>query len=155
VSVDRRARTKDNPTIGPHAAGICLGTDQGTRAPNVFYGSRSHRDRPICFGRPFYTRGLPKMPQRIRLQRTRGWRKPPEAVVVARPSRWGNPFVATGNNREEALRSYRLQVEQRLQCDPAWLEPLRGRDLVCWCRLDEPCHADVLLEFANRKTRRA
>ena len=20
----------------------------------------------------------------------------------------------------------------------------------CWCRLDQPCHADVLLEIANR-----
>ena len=29
------------------------------------------------------------------------------------------------------------------------LEPLRGRDLVCWCPLDKPCHADVLLELAN------
>jgi hypothetical protein len=26
---------------------------------------------------------------------------------------------------------------------------LRGRDLVCWCPLDQPCHADVLLELAN------
>jgi hypothetical protein len=29
------------------------------------------------------------------------------------------------------------------------IEGLRGRDLVCWCRLDQPCHADVLLEIAN------
>ena len=27
---------------------------------------------------------------------------------------------------------------------------LRGKDLVCWCPLDQPCHADVLLELANR-----
>jgi hypothetical protein len=27
---------------------------------------------------------------------------------------------------------------------------LRGKDLACWCKLDEPCHADVLLELANR-----
>lgn len=27
---------------------------------------------------------------------------------------------------------------------------LRGRDLVCWCPLDQPCHADVLLKLANR-----
>ncbi len=33
---------------------------------------------------------------------------------------------------------------------------LRGRDLVCWCPLEDaagnrvPCHADVLLELANR-----
>lgn len=26
---------------------------------------------------------------------------------------------------------------------------IRGRDLVCWCPLDQPCHADVLLEIAN------
>lgn len=27
---------------------------------------------------------------------------------------------------------------------------LRGKNLACWCRLDQPCHADVLLELANR-----
>lgn len=27
---------------------------------------------------------------------------------------------------------------------------LRGKDLACWCPLDQPCHADVLLELANR-----
>lgn len=32
------------------------------------------------------------MPDRIQLHRTAGWRKPPGAVVVARPSKWGNPF---------------------------------------------------------------
>jgi hypothetical protein len=31
----------------------------------------------------------------------------------------------------------------------ASLPELRGRDLACWCPLDEPCHADVLLEVAN------
>ena len=29
------------------------------------------------------------------------------------------------------------------------LDDLRGRDLACWCPLDQPCHADVLLELAN------
>ncbi|MBX7433477.1 DUF4326 domain-containing protein [Mycobacterium sp. Y57] len=32
------------------------------------------------------------MPQRIRLRRTKGWRKPDSTIVVARPTRWGNPF---------------------------------------------------------------
>jgi hypothetical protein len=27
---------------------------------------------------------------------------------------------------------------------------LRGKNLMCWCPLDQPCHADVLLELANR-----
>lgn len=26
---------------------------------------------------------------------------------------------------------------------------LAGHDLACWCPLDSPCHADVLLELAN------
>lgn len=30
------------------------------------------------------------------------------------------------------------------------LDDLRGHDLACWCPLDQPCHADVLLELANR-----
>ena len=33
------------------------------------------------------------MPKRIQLKRTKGWRKPEGAVVVSRPSRWGNPFA--------------------------------------------------------------
>jgi hypothetical protein len=90
------------------------------------------------------------MPKRIRLQRTKGWRLPSGAVVVARPSRWGNPFPLNGDNRDEVLRAYREHVEEKLKGDPSWLEPLRGRDLACWCRLAEACHADVLIELANR-----
>jgi len=30
-----------------------------------------------------------------------------------------------------------------------WLNPLLGKNLACWCPLDQPCHADVLLELAN------
>lgn len=26
---------------------------------------------------------------------------------------------------------------------------LRGKNLGCWCSLDQPCHADVLIELAN------
>lgn len=26
---------------------------------------------------------------------------------------------------------------------------LRDKNLACWCNLDRPCHADVLLELAN------
>jgi len=32
---------------------------------------------------------------------------------------------------------------------PELIEPLRGKNLACWCRLDQPCHADVLLKIAN------
>jgi hypothetical protein len=29
------------------------------------------------------------------------------------------------------------------------IEHLRGTNLACWCPLDQPCHADVLLQLAN------
>jgi hypothetical protein len=31
------------------------------------------------------------------------------------------------------------------------LTELRGKNLACWCPLDQPCHADVLLELANKE----
>lgn len=37
-----------------------------------------------------------------------------------------------------------------LAYEPHQLEKLRGMDLACWCPPDQPCHADVLLELANR-----
>jgi hypothetical protein len=36
------------------------------------------------------------MPERIQLSRRKGWRKPENTVVVARPSKWGNPFRVSG-----------------------------------------------------------
>jgi hypothetical protein len=30
-----------------------------------------------------------------------------------------------------------------------YLAPIRGHSLACWCPLDQPCHADVLLHLAN------
>ena len=26
------------------------------------------------------------------------------------------------------------------------IDELRGKHVACWCRLDQPCHADALLE---------
>lgn len=48
---------------------------------------------------------------------------------------------------------YRFAVENSLPdvpTVPEIREHLAGADLACWCRLDETCHADVLLEVANR-----
>lgn len=112
------------------------------------------------------------MPERIQLRRTKGWRKPDNAVIVARPSRWGNPFpVAEPFTADDAVRMYR----DWLDFGEAWWTDtdgrrhrftgmgvrcptpgdvraaLRGRDLACWCPLDQPCHADVLLDVANRE----
>ncbi|SFT52996.1 protein of unknown function [Geodermatophilus amargosae] len=122
-----------------------------------------------------------RTPRRVQLSRARGWRKPPGTVVVARPSRWGNPFRVgetymwpagedgTGwplpthrepGDHEDGVRVVRCPdrataVEwYRRWADSAHAEQARqllaGRDLACWCPVDEPCHADVLLELANR-----
>ena len=40
-------------------------------------------------------------------------------------------------------------VDSVLLYEPGFFEPLRGKDLCCWCSLDQPCHADVLLAIAN------
>ena len=92
------------------------------------------------------------MPRRIRLSRTRGWRLPEGAVVVSRPTRWGNPY-AVGDpgitDRATAVRRYRAMLARDDALRARARDALRGRDLACWCPLDGPCHADVLLEVAN------
>jgi hypothetical protein len=119
------------------------------------------------------------MPKRIQLRRTKGWRKPAGAIVVARPSKWGNPFTISGAIESEwattEKQARKLAVDAFRDCltrgeESEWwsaacaahfiritenLDELRGRDLACWCPLiDEfghrvPCHADVLLQLAN------
>jgi Domain of unknown function (DUF4326) len=95
------------------------------------------------------------VPERIQLRRTKGWRKPVDVVVVARPSRWGNPHrpvAATAEAHGAAVAAYRddlLNGDLPFTTDDV-RRALRGRDLACWCRPELPCHADVLLEVANR-----
>ena len=98
------------------------------------------------------THGDPTAPRRIRLSRRRGWRKPAGAVVVARPSRWGNPFpIGPDLPREEAVARFEaaLLAGSLGYTDVDVRRALAGRDLACWCPLDAPCHADVLLRVAN------
>jgi uncharacterized protein DUF4326 len=91
------------------------------------------------------------VPQRFQRSRRKGARLPPGTVVVTRPTKWGNPHPLE-LGRPEAVRLYRedlLAGRLRITIDDVRRE-LRGRDLACYCPLDEPCHADVLLEVANR-----
>lgn len=94
------------------------------------------------------------MPKRVQMKRTKGWRKPEGVVYVGRPTRWGNPFRVEELGREEAMRRFRRLFDAKYRGGPKYpvvdIAELRGKDLACWCRLDEACHADILLEFANR-----
>jgi len=86
--------------------------------------------------------------KRIQRKRTKGWKMPPNTVYVGRPSKWGNPFkIDEYNNRSDVLRRYEFWLTERLKDNPHFLDELKGKDLACWCPLDEPCHADVLLKF--------
>ena len=74
---------------------------------------------------------------------------PADAVYVGRPSDWGNPFRAgRDGTREEVIAKFESYALAMLKRKPDWLDPLRGKDLVCWC-FPKPCHADVLLRLAN------
>jgi hypothetical protein len=115
------------------------------------------------------------VPDRITLSRTKGWKMPPNTVVVARgPGRiFGNPFTVA-DARDAGYRgsdtdlqamcvdSFRRWLKLGLDC--AWMGPesdaaraamlsglpeLRGKNLACWCQPGTPCHADVLIELAN------
>jgi Domain of unknown function (DUF4326) len=84
--------------------------------------------------------------KRIQRRRTKGWRMPEGAVYVGRPSRWGNPYRMFSPMGAVSLYRGWAHLQVRLR-GSSWIEPLRGHDLACWCPLDQPCHADVLLEL--------
>jgi len=136
------------------------------------------------------TESVNPAPHRVQLRRTKGWRKPDNTVVVARPSRWGNPWQIETNGhcrtckcspaysytvvhaeqrsslgtfgtldpdgvpgtgaRYWAVQGYRWHLGENPDLRAA-VADLRGKNLACWCPLDSPCHADVLLELANRE----
>lgn len=92
------------------------------------------------------------MPVRVQRKRTKGWKMPPGTVYVGRPTRYGNPFADAQKFKlwmdgvlEIGIAEARIH-KRPTQCD---IEALRGKNLACWCALDQPCHADVLLELAN------
>ena len=96
-----------------------------------------------------------RMPLRIQRKRTKGWRLPENTVYVGRPSIWGNPFRDAKTFHIALLEP--ITMIQAMAFVSAWnprlskdaISSLRGKNLACWCPLNQPCHADVLLEIAN------
>jgi hypothetical protein len=94
-------------------------------------------------------------PKRIQLSRAKGWRMPPNTVKVDRTTVYGNDCTVEDYGSVEAAVDMFEHDLAKFSCFhpedyAAWIAPLRGKNLACWCRLDRPCHADVLLEFANQ-----
>lgn len=93
-------------------------------------------------------------PQRVQRKRTKGWRMPENTVYVGRPTVYGNEFDFRKLGRAEAVQEYRKWLEQHLAAHTymeAHVEALRGKHLACWCPVNQPCHADVLLKIANER----
>lgn len=127
-------------------------------------------------------------PRRIQRRRVKGWRladatsNPNGAVIVTRPSRFGNPFTIKGamewagaETTEKARELCTTAFRSWLRGNRDWwmgpeadtararildaLPALRGKDLACYCPLPadgqpDHCHAAVLLELANEPERR-
>lgn len=104
-------------------------------------------------------------PVRITLSRAKGWRMPENTVKVDRTTRWGNPFkvgdrvqvspddpVAVCFSAQQAVDAYRgfldHTISRKFRADA--VAELRGKNLACWCNQGAPCHADLLLELANK-----
>jgi hypothetical protein len=119
-------------------------------------------------------------PMRVQLKRTKGWRMPDNTVKVDRSTEWGNPFtvqMAIESGYANAATAQAFVVE----CFREWLGlsrrgrdwwqgpesdrrkaffaenigRLRGKNPACWCKPGSPCHADVLLEWANATSAKA
>ncbi len=76
---------------------------------------------------------------------------------------WGNPYG--GKDNEEKVWKFKYAINDGNHWDwlhrhfdhdegeiwdmKTWLRHLKGKNLACWCRLDQCCHADVLLDLAN------
>jgi hypothetical protein len=110
-------------------------------------------------------------PIRVQRSRAKGWKMPENTVYVGRPTRWGNPFAIehlhgrwylmsrdynkgtdpSDTEKEAAQKAclcYRAILSEALKYRAR--KELRGKNLACFCPLDQPCHADILLEIVNQ-----
>lgn len=102
-------------------------------------------------------------PQRIQRKRVKGWKMPGNTVCVTRPGKWGNPFKGAYAVQffeeciltPEMIYTYIDEIEASIQFERfKWMSEnlhlLKDKNLACFCRLDKPCHSDVLLKLANK-----
>jgi hypothetical protein len=64
-----------------------------------------------------------------------------------------DPTILAYASDIEVMTAYRVQQEwtKRFGRHPTEVAraELRGKTLCCWCPIDQPCHADILLELTN------
>jgi hypothetical protein len=115
--------------------------------------------------------------KRIQIKRTKGWKMPTNTVYVGRSTKYGNPFRLTTNGwiqyrsmimgrkinpwiiwgatggltESDVVELYERWIQGEFRwmaiAQPPDITPLIGKDLACWCPLNKPCHADVLIKL--------
>jgi hypothetical protein len=85
----------------------------------------------------------------------KGVKLPDNTKKVDRSTKYGNPYKV-GNKlgeftREEALRLYEIYLDFVVSKKLLDIEPLRGYNLACSCKLEDNCHADILLKKLESK----
>jgi hypothetical protein len=120
------------------------------------------------------------MAKRLQRKRTKDYTQPLGTVYVGRPTKWGNPFKLTRDGWIMYKSTARhlldpwvywsvsggFTTEDIIELYEKWLvgyfyqgyalpihpdpKELKGANLSCWCPLDKPCHADILLKLANK-----
>lgn len=110
-------------------------------------------------------------PFRVQRKRTKGWRMPANTIYVGRPTKFGNPYkpvdylkslqgvhqlqkiptIDLTNSKfyEFCVDAFKHYIESNPELMSLVKKELKGRNLSCFCPLDQPCHADMLLEIAN------
>jgi hypothetical protein len=93
--------------------------------------------------------------RRMQRKRKKGWKMPPNTVYVGRATRWGNPYkVGPGMELSRSLELYREHLEREVKNGNLKLDDLHGKNLACWCSLNKPCHADILIAALKRAEKR-
>lgn len=112
-------------------------------------------------------------PIRIQLSRKKGWKMPENTVKVDHTTAWRNPFKVGGKisecpyfttmraeltahemykdeiTPEVSVRLFRADLERYPGKITFAKQYLANKNLACWCKIGEPCHAYVWLEKVN------
>lgn len=112
------------------------------------------------------TKGWRMPPNTVKVDRSTQWGNPHKTIWLGVcwgistsngdgvPSIYALPHMRKPSDKqavsEISVFFHETDLMYRLLDEPDFLEPLRGKNLACWCKEREPCHADILLELANR-----